>query len=98
MRARLRWIHPVPPTKKRRLERVAGAIFSRSTLAKRRDRGESLVSEIRLYFEGDGALRPGFKALLKEIDERARILHVGFNAVACNATPVDDFLIGVRKH
>jgi len=56
------------------------------------------VNEIRLYFEGDDKLRPGFKVFLREVDDKARSLRIGFQAVACNSTPVEDFLIGVKKH
>ena len=57
-----------------------------------------MVTEIRVYFEGDKTLRSGFAALLAEIRGRARNQQVRFELIACGATPVQDFLIALKKH
>jgi hypothetical protein len=51
-----------------------------------------VVTELRIYFEGDSALRPGFRQFLKSAaSEKATF-------VATGATPVEDFRIAVQKH
>ena len=57
-----------------------------------------MVTEIRIYFEGDDALRAGFSALFHEIKNRARTQHVGFQLIACGGTPIQDFLIALKTH
>ena len=56
------------------------------------------MTEIRIYFEGDSALRPGLDALLGEIKSRARAKLVLFQLIACGGTPVSDFLTALKKH
>jgi hypothetical protein len=57
-----------------------------------------MVTEIRLYFEGDDALRPGFHAFLSDIVNRARIKRIKFKPIACYATPTEDYRIGLKQY
>jgi hypothetical protein len=43
-----------------------------------------MVTELRVYFEGDKALRPGFHRFLKEIIEAARGQRCKFQLVEAN--------------
>ena len=56
------------------------------------------MTEIRLYYEGDKALRPGFHAFLSEIINRVRDKRIKFKLIACDATPAEDYQIGLKKH
>jgi hypothetical protein len=51
-----------------------------------------VVKELRIYFEGDSALRPGFGQFLKFANSGKPTL------VATGATPVEDFKTAVRLH
>ena len=42
-----------------------------------------MVREIRIYFEGDSALRRGFESFLSEFRERAKTLSVKWSLIAC---------------
>lgn len=57
-----------------------------------------MVKEIRIYFEGDSALTPGFDAFLREIKEKARSRRCEFKLVATNGTPVQDFHDAIKTH
>jgi hypothetical protein len=57
-----------------------------------------VVTEIRLYFEGDVALRPGFHVFLSEIIDRLRNQRIKFKLIACDATPAEDYQAGRKKH
>ncbi len=57
-----------------------------------------MVSEIRIYFEGDSALKPGFDLFLEEIKEKARARRCRFNLVATNGTPAQDYKIAIESH
>ena len=57
-----------------------------------------MVTELRIYFEGDRALRPGFHAFFKEIVELARSKRCNFYLVDANATPIQDFRDALRTH
>lgn len=57
-----------------------------------------MVTEIRIYYEGDQALRSGFSSFLGELKNRAQAKGVGFQLIACGGTPVQDFLIALKKH
>lgn len=56
------------------------------------------MSEIRIYFEGNKALREGFREFLRGLRDRARAARIGFELVACDATPAADFKDAVKKH
>jgi len=56
------------------------------------------VTEIRIYFEGDVALRPGFNAFFAELREKARETRVGLRLIAAEGTPDRDFDIARRDH
>jgi hypothetical protein len=67
-------------------------------VAKRRNRRKLIICEIRVYFEGDKRLRPGFKAFFREIDELAKSKACRFELIATEGTPVPDFLIALEEH
>jgi hypothetical protein len=54
-----------------------------------------MVAETRIYFEGDAALREGFRVFFSEI---ATALGRQPRLVAGEATAIADFLTGLRKH
>ena len=53
------------------------------------------MSKVRVYFEGDATLRPGFQHFFTSLtgDDRSRL-----RFVAGEATVVRDFMIALRKH
>lgn len=61
-----------------------------------------MVKEIRVYFEGDNALRKGFNSFLKsEIDRaRQRQRRLGFRTIAGGSTEetIKDFMTAARTH
>lgn len=57
-----------------------------------------MVTELRIYFEGDKALRQGFLTFLGEIYNRARLQKCRIGLIATGATPVEDYRIAVTKH
>jgi len=57
-----------------------------------------MLSEIRIYFEGDKSLKAGFDAFLREIGERASASRCGVWVVATGGKPEQDFGIALRKH
>lgn len=61
-----------------------------------------MVKEIRVYFEGDNALRKGFNSFLKsEIDRaRQRQHRLGFRTIAGGSTEetIKDFMTAARAH
>jgi len=57
-----------------------------------------VAAGIRIYFEGDPRLKPGFGAFLREIEERARIKSWRFDLIATEGAPARDFGIAPRKH
>ena len=56
------------------------------------------MTEIRIYFEGDDALRPGFRQFLSGIGDIARVRKIGFQPVAVGGRPEEDFQIALRTH
>jgi hypothetical protein len=54
--------------------------------------------EIRVYFEGDHALRPGFAAFLSEVKERAKASRCRFSLVATGGKPDRDYDLALKKH
>jgi Domain of unknown function (DUF4276) len=56
------------------------------------------MTEIRIYFEGDKSLRPGFRAFFRELEDRARAARCKFNLVSSGGTAKRDFGIAIRSH
>jgi Domain of unknown function (DUF4276) len=56
------------------------------------------VTEIRIYFEGDKALRPGFHRFLSQIISSARTNRIGCQLIAGRATAKDDFRTAQKVH
>jgi len=57
-----------------------------------------VVREIRIYFEGDKALRSGFNRFLSKLIERAHANEVGFHLIAGKATAEEDFRTAQKVH
>jgi hypothetical protein len=57
-----------------------------------------MVTELRVYFEGDNRLKPGFHQFLKEILDVARSKRCRFQVVEANGTPIDDFRKALKSH
>src|ERR1700733_15387714 len=57
-----------------------------------------MVTEIRIYFEGDDALRPGFRSFLGQIAEAARSRRCRFSLIAASGTPVQDYRDGIKAN
>jgi hypothetical protein len=57
-----------------------------------------VVTEIRIYFEGDKALRPGFHQFLSYVIEKAREQKVRFQLIAGKATAEADFQAAHDMH
>ena len=57
-----------------------------------------MVSAIRIYFEGDARLRPGFHSFLSSIVEMARTHKISINLIACESTPIEDFMKAIEAH
>ena len=57
-----------------------------------------MVSEFRIYFEGDKALRQGFLTFLGEIYNQARMRKCRINLIAAGGTPIEDYRIAVKTH
>ncbi len=57
-----------------------------------------MVTRLRVYFEGDDRLRPGFRQFLSEIAEAARSKRCYFDLIATEATPVQDFQTALKSH
>ncbi len=57
-----------------------------------------MVEKLRVYFEGDDRLRPGFRRFLSEIAETARSKRCYFDLIATEGTPVQDFQTALKTH
>ena len=57
-----------------------------------------MPSEIRIYFEGDKSLKPGFDAFFANIRRRGSEQRCRVSLVATGGTPEQDFSIALRKH
>ena len=57
-----------------------------------------MVTEIRIYFEGDSALKPGFDEFLGEIKELASSRRCRFRLIDANGTPAADFRDALRSN
>lgn len=55
-------------------------------------------SEIRIYYEGDQCLRPGFSQFLSDIRSKAREKRCRFDLIAAEGTPARDFGIALRSN
>jgi hypothetical protein len=67
-------------------------------VAKRRNRRNTLVNEIRIYFEGDDALRPGFRAFFREIWDMATARRCKVQLIAGEGAAAQDFKIALKDH
>jgi Domain of unknown function (DUF4276) len=56
------------------------------------------VTEVRVYFEGDKALRPGFSQFLGPIREKASNRKIRFQLIAGKGNAERDFLIAQKTH
>ena len=57
-----------------------------------------MFSEIRVYYEGDPLLKPGFHAFFAALRVRARQRRCGFRLIAAKGTPCQDFQIAIETH
>ena len=57
-----------------------------------------MVTELRIYFEGDNQLRPGFHGFLREIKDAAGRQRCRFQLVEAKGTPVQDFRDALSTH
>jgi Domain of unknown function (DUF4276) len=56
------------------------------------------MTEIRIYYEGDKCLGPGFRAFFGEMADRARLNRCKFDLISTGATAKRDFGIAIRSH
>jgi hypothetical protein len=57
-----------------------------------------MVKEIRIYFEGDSALKPGFHKFLSEVETKARSRRWRFQLIAAGGTPAQDYRDGRKAN
>ena len=57
-----------------------------------------MITEIRLYYEGDKRLTPGFSEFFSELRKAARNNRCGFRLIATGATPCEDFGNAIASH
>jgi len=57
-----------------------------------------MVTELRIYFEGDTRLRPGFHKFLSQIVQGARARQCRADLIATGSTPVADFHAALTAH
>ena len=57
-----------------------------------------MLTEIRLYYEGDKLLTPGFRKFLSEIYDRARAKRCKVQLIATDGTPCEDFANAMESH
>ena len=57
-----------------------------------------MVSEIRIYYEGDRALKPGFDAFFSEIRQLAKDKACRFQLISTGAKWQQDFRIAIKSH
>lgn len=50
-----------------------------------------MLNEIRVYFEGDTLLRPGFAAFFRELQDRAKAKGLRFRLISARGTSPQDF-------
>jgi Domain of unknown function (DUF4276) len=56
------------------------------------------VTEIRIHFEGNEALRPGLHRFLSRIRDAAQARRIGFRLIAADGTPDPDFQTARKAH
>ena len=57
-----------------------------------------MVKDLRIYFEGDTRLRPGFRQFLSEIAQAAKNKEWRFDLIATDGTPAKDFRAGLKAN
>lgn len=57
-----------------------------------------MVTELRIYFEGDKRLKPGFHRFLGEIVEASRSKRCRLQLVEAEGTPIQDFRDALKTH
>jgi hypothetical protein len=57
-----------------------------------------MVTELRIYFEGDARLKPGFRSFFGEIVESAKARQCRLNWIATDGTPVQDYYNGLEAN
>jgi hypothetical protein len=57
-----------------------------------------MVTEIRIYYEGDRLLRPGFHTFFKALRQQAREKRCDFHLIAAKGTPDRDFQTAIKTH
>jgi Domain of unknown function (DUF4276) len=57
-----------------------------------------VVTEIRIYFEGDKRLRPGFRIFLDEIYKRASHSRRQVRLISTKGKPVEDYMAALKTH
>ncbi len=57
-----------------------------------------MVTELRVYFEGHRALRPGFHRFFRQIVQAAREHRCRVELIACRAKAVSDFTKALQAH
>ena len=57
-----------------------------------------MVKELRIYYEGDKRLKPGFHKFLSDVVKAARTRGCKFQPVEANGTPVQDFRDALKIH
>jgi hypothetical protein len=57
-----------------------------------------MVTELRVYFEGDSQLKPGLHAFLSDVVDAARRKRCRFDLIATNGTPVADYHDALKSH
>jgi hypothetical protein len=55
-----------------------------------------MVTEIRIYYEGDRLLQPGFHSFFTTLRDRAREKRCGFHLIAAKGTPCRDFQVAIK--
>ena len=60
--------------------------------------GKFVLTEIRIYFEGDDSLKRGFHAFFAELVTMARDKRIKVYFIAAEGTPARDFAIAIRSH
>ena len=56
------------------------------------------MTEVRIYFEGDTSLRPGFHAFLKAVYDAARPKGISVKLVATGSQPIRDYCMALKSH
>lgn len=57
-----------------------------------------MVTEIRIYYEGDALLKPGFIHFFRTLRDRARACRCAFRVISSGSTVCRDFGIALERH